>query len=114
MTDSDSTIILAGRVIGFTPPTQGQIEAMARIGKTLQRGSDDEPSDFWITQLDRIGRLLEAMINPADRELVDDLYLTGKIDHNDLLGAIMTKVKATAPAATEAATKANKARVQRK
>lgn len=115
MTDSDSTILLAGRVIGFVPPTQGQIEVMARIGKTLQRGSDDEPTEFWITQLDRIGRLLEAMIIEGDRELVDTLYLTGKINHTDLLTAIMTKINETAVASEDKAiAKANKARVQRK
>lgn len=115
MTDSDNTIILAGRVVGFTPPTQGQIEAMARIGRTLARGSDDEPTDFWVTQLDRIGRLLESLVNVGDRETVDDLYLTGKISHTDLLNAIMMKINSAAVASEEkAVTKANKARVQRK
>lgn len=112
MTDSVKTIVLAGRVIGFTPPTQGQIEAMARIGKSLQRGSDDEPMDFWITQLDRIGTLLESLIAEGDRETVDTLYLTGKISHTDLLTAVMNKIKADKPEVKDA--KANKARVQRK
>ena len=113
MTDSVKTIILAGRVIGFTPPTQGQIEVMARIGKSLQRGTDDEPMDFWITQLDRIGTLLESLIAEGDREVVDMLYLTGKISHTDLLTAVMDKVKADKPVEVKDA-KANKARVQRK
>lgn len=113
MTDSDNTIILAGRVIGFTPPTQGQIESMARIGKTLQRGTDDAPTDFWVTQLDRIGTLLESMVDEKDRDLVDQLYLTGKISHTDLLTAIMTRVKENSPD-EDSKPKANKARVQRK
>lgn len=113
MTDSDNTIILAGRIVGFTPPTQGQIESMARIGKTLQRGTDDAPSEFWVTQLDRIGTLLESMIDEKDRDLVDQLYLTGKLSHAELLTAIMTKVKENSPDEAKEP-KANKARVQRK
>lgn len=114
MTDSDNTIILAGRVVGFIPPTQGQIESMVRIAKTLQRGTDDSPSDFWVTQIHRIGTLIDSLIAETDRELVDELYLTGKISSMEALQAIMGKVNANAEASeNKAIAKASKTRVRR-
>lgn len=110
MSETDDTIILAGRVVGFIPPTQGQVEAMIRIARTMQRGTDDETNEFWHKQIDRIGTLLDSMIAEGDRDLVDDLYLTGKIDHATLMKAIMTKVKERADQAEGRAVEAeNKA-----
>lgn len=117
MTDVDNTIILAGRVVGFTPPSQGQLEIMVRIGRTIRSSTDDDATEFWQTQINRIGILLESLINEGDRETVDNLYLTGKIDHNALLGAILAKVKDNAVASEDKAiakAKASPVRVQRK
>ena len=116
--NDDNTLILAGRVVRFTPPTSGQIEAMIRIGRSVSKGTDDQPNDFWVKQIDRIGTLLESMIAEGDRDTVDELYLTGKIDHSELLSAIMKKVEANAAKsedkAIDKAKKANGARVTRK
>lgn len=110
MSETDNTIILAGRVVGFIPPTQGQIEAMIRIGRTMQRGTDDDNSEFWHKQIERIGTLLDSMIAEGDRDLVDELYLTGKIDHATLMKTILTKVKESADQAEGQAVEAeNKA-----
>lgn len=110
MSETDNTIILAGRVVGFIPPTQGQIEAMIRIGRTMQRGTDDDTSEFWHKQIERIGTLLDSMIAEGDRDLVDELYLTGKIDHATLMKTILTKVKESADQAEGRAVEAeNKA-----
>lgn len=117
MTETDNTIILAGQVVGFIHPTQGQIEAMIRIGQTLKAGTDDEPGEFWLKQIHRIGKLLDSLIEPGDQDIVDDLYLTGKISHVDLLTQIMAKVNANAAESEDKAiAKAKKAtvRVQRK
>lgn len=117
MSESDNTIDLAGHQVGFIPPTQGQIEAMIRISRSVNRGGDDS-REFWLKQIGRIGDLLENMIVEADREQVEDLYVTGKIDHSTLLSAILTKVNANAEASEDKAiAKAKKvsgARVQRK
>ncbi len=117
-TEKTHTIILAGRVIGFTPPTTGQIEAMIRIGRSVKKGTDDAPEDFWVKQIDRVGTLLESLIIEADRDLVDELYLTGKIDHSTLLTEILKKVKDEAEESEDKAVakakKANPARVARK
>jgi hypothetical protein len=113
----DDTIILAGRVVGFIAPTQGQMEAMIRIARTIARGSDDDTTDFWHKQIDRIGTLLESMIAEGDRDTVDQLYLTGKIDHTTLMTTIMAKVNANAVKSEDKAiakAKANVARVRRK
>lgn len=115
MTETENTILLAGRVIGFIPPTQGQIEAMIRIGRTLQRGTDDDGNEFWMKQIDRIGTLLESLIAEGDRDLVDELYLTGKISHTDLLKEIMAKVERNAEKSEDKAiAKAKTASVKRK
>jgi len=114
----DNSIILAGRVVGFIPPTQGQMEALIRIGRTLERGTDDGRQDFWMKQIDRIGTLLESLIAEGDRDTVDQLYLTGKIDHSELIRAIMGKMSSNAEKSeNKAIAKAKKvagARVQRK
>ena len=117
MTETDNTILLAGRVVGFIPPTQGQMESMIRISRTISRGTDDDAKEFWEKQIDRIGMLLESMVAEADRDLVDELYLTGKISHADLMTAIMTKVNENAVASEDKTidkAKANVARVRRK
>lgn len=115
---TDNTLILAGRVVGFIPPTQGQIEAMIRIVRSTQKGADDQPSDFWIKQIGRVGDLLEQMIVEGDREAVEDLYVSGKLDHSSLISAIMAKVEQNAVGSEDKAiAKAKKvtgARVQRK
>lgn len=114
MTDFDNTIILAGRVVSFVFPTQGQIESMVRIARTLERGADDAPVDFWMTQISRIGMLIDALIAPGDQETVDELYLTGKISSLEVLKEIMAKVNASAQAAEgKANPKASKTRVRR-
>jgi hypothetical protein len=116
--ETDNTIILAGRVIQFIPPTQGQVEQMVRIARSTQRGADDAPSDFWVKQIGRIGDLLEQMIVEGDREAVEDLYVEGKLDHTALVTAILTKVRENAEKSEDKAiAKAKKvtgARVQRK
>lgn len=111
---TDNTIILAGRVIGYIPPTQGQLEAMVRISRTLQAGTDDDPAEFWVKQINRIGTLIESLIEENDRELVDELYLTGKVSHTDLLTEIMKKVNANAVKSEDQAIAKAKARVKRK
>lgn len=114
--ETANTIILAGRVIGFIHPTQGQIEALIRISHTLQSGTDDSQQEFWIKQIRRIGTLLDSLIAEADQELVEDLYLTGKISHSDLLTAILTKINSQAEKSEDKAiakAKANTARVKR-
>ena len=111
------TIILAGRVVGFIPPTQGQMEAMIRIGRTIARGTDDDTMEFWHKQVDRVGTLLDSLIAEGDRDLVDQLYLTGKIDHSTLLRAILAKINSNAEQSEDKAiakAKANTARVRRK
>lgn len=117
-TDDKNTLILAGRVVAFIPPTQGQIEAMIRIGRSVRRGDDDADPEFWIKQIDRIGTLLESLIAEGDRDTVDELYLTGKISHADLLTQILRKVEQNATESEDKAIakakKANPARVARK
>ena len=117
MTETDNTIILAGRVIGFIHPTQGQMEIMLRIANTIHLGPEDDKGGFYAKQIDRIGTLLEAMIAEPDRDLVDNLYLTGKINHSMLLGAILAKVTENAEKSEDKAiakAKANTDRVRRK
>lgn len=112
--DTDNTIILAGRVVRFTPPTQGQIESMVRIARTLREGPEDAPTEFWVTQVSRIGLLIDSLIAEGDRETVDTLYLTGKISAADALKAIIEKTNANAKnSEQQTVVKANKTRVRR-
>lgn len=113
----ENTIELAGKTIRFIRPTQGQIEAMVRIGYGLRRMGEDGPNDFWIKQLDRMGTLMESLIHEDDRDTVDMLYLTGQVEHVTLLKAIMGQLDEQAVAsenkAIAKAKKSNPARVRR-
>lgn len=113
-----NTLILAGRVVRFIPPTTGQIEAMIRIGRSVKKGTDDHDPEFWVKQIDRVGTLLESLIAEGDRDTVDELYLTGKIDHSTLLTAVLKAVEANAEQSEDKAIakakKAAPARVSRK
>jgi hypothetical protein len=115
MTESGNTILIGGRVIGFIPPTEGQVQQMIRISRTLQTGPDDSPTEFWAKQIGRIGDLLDAMIVEADQPIVDALYTQGKITHTDLIRAIFAKINTNAQESeNKAISKAKATRVQRK
>lgn len=87
------TAIVGGRVIGVLEPTEGQWEAIIRIQKTLARSTDDDTTEFYAKQIDRVGTLLENLIEEKDRDLVDQLFLTGKISSTDLMSAIFGALK---------------------
>lgn len=111
------TIELDGQTVRFVRPTDGQVQALIRIGFGLRRMNDDTPKDFWVKQLDRMGTVLESVIHEDDRDMVDQLYLTGKIDHSQLLRAIMGQLQDEAVASEDKAIakakKSNPARVRR-
>ena len=114
-TDSNDTLILAGRAVRFIQPTQGQIEMLIRIARSTQNSDEPENSDFWLKQVGRIGDLLEQLIAEGDRDAVDDLYIKGKINHSDLIKAILAKMEANAVKSEDKAiAKAKTARVARK
>lgn len=115
MTDSAESYpaTVAGRVIGVYRPTQGQFEAMLRMRSTLLRGTDDDKHDFYARQVDRIGTLLESLIQESDRDLVDTLVLTGKVDMQGLMSAMFAALEPAEKPKPVAAKKAVKARVPR-
>lgn len=109
-----STIIIAGRVLGFLKPTQGQLESMVRISKTISRGTDDDKQEFWLKQIDRLGTLIESMIAEGDRDTLDQLMLTGKTDSGEVMAAILKAVQDGEPGGAVEPVKVAKVRVQRK
>lgn len=90
MTEQKSTFVvdLHGRDVTFTYPTSGQVESMVRIATSLNV-DDEEGSGYWIRHIQRLNRLLNALIDPADHDYVDDLYDTGKISSSELLKIIL-------------------------
>lgn len=118
MTDESvnpNRIIIAGRVLGFTPPNQGQFESMVRISRAITRGAEDADSGFWEKQIDRVGTLIESMIDEGDRDVLDNLLLTGKTNSNELMTEILAKTRQIQQASGETKlVKVAKARVQRK
>jgi hypothetical protein len=109
--------VLAGKSIRFTRPTDGQVQALIRIGFGLKRMDDSTPKDFWVKQLDRMGTLLESLIHEDDRDAVDQMYLTGQVDHTELIRAVMGTLEKEAEASEDKAIakakKSNPARVRR-
>lgn len=114
---NEYTIELVGKPVRFTRPTEGQVQALIRIGFGLKRMDDDSPKDFWVKQLDRMGTLLESLIHEDDRDFVDQMYLTGKVDHSMLIQAVMGQLEKVAEdsenKAIAKAKKSNPARVRR-
>lgn len=106
--------LIAGHVIGVHVPSQGQFEALLRLRSTLARGTDDDRHDFYARQIDRIGTLLESLIQESDRDLVDQLVLTGKVDMQGLMAAILAAPKPTEEVKPVVVKKAVKARAPRK
>lgn len=116
MTDNKTgkTILVGGRILGFTPPKQGHLESMVRISRSIKSGTDDDSSEFWQKQVYRIGTLIESLIDEGDRELLDELMLTGKTNTNELLAAIFDALKEDEPVkAAGPAKKANAVRVRK-
>jgi hypothetical protein len=64
----ENIMVLAGKSIRFTRPTDGQVQALIRIGFGLKRMDDSTPKDFWVKQLDRMGTLLESLIHEDEKE----------------------------------------------
>lgn len=92
-TEEYAPVTIGGRIIGVRKPTSGQFEAMARIARTISRGTDDDRADFWMTQVDRLGTLLESLIAEDDRDIVDRMFLEGKIETKDLLSVMFSAWK---------------------
>lgn len=119
-TEEYAPVTIGGRIIGVRKPTSGQFEAMARIARTISRGTDDDRADFWMTQVDRLGTLLESLIAEDDRDIVDRMFLEGKIETKDLLSVMFSAWKtdddADQPETLEsiAKVKASTTRVRRK
>jgi hypothetical protein len=60
-----------------------QMMLLAREAKVLQR--DDISADRQLTAVDRMFRILEsAIVQPSDREFLEDLMLDGELDLREL------------------------------
>jgi hypothetical protein len=108
---------LAGHTISVSKPNDGQLQALMRISQTITRAGEDGDLQFYAKQLYRVGTLLESLILPEQRELVEELFDTGQTDYGTLTRTILGAF-ASEPAGevnnTVAAVKANTARVKRK
>jgi hypothetical protein len=88
----NGVVELGGRMITFLKPTDGQLELLARVKRTLARGTDDAPADFWATQIDRLGQLLDNLIVEADRDIVEKMIIEGKIGSVEILQALFASI----------------------
>lgn len=88
----NGVVDLGGRLITFSKPTDGQIEMLARVQKSIARGTDDAPGDFWATQIDRLGTLLDNLIAPADLPIVENMMMKGTISSVDILRALFAAI----------------------
>lgn len=113
LNDKYRVALIGGRMISVSRPTDGQYEALARIARTIGRGTDDDKADFWAKQVDRLGILMESLIAEGDRDLADQLVLTGKTTMVEMLKAILGAWNEP-EAKPVKATKASVTRVQRK
>lgn len=82
------TVDIGGRQISLTKPNEGQMEMLARIQRTLARGTDDSKADFWAKQVDRLGTLLDSLMTEDDLDIVEQMLLKGQISHVDILNGV--------------------------
>jgi hypothetical protein len=76
-----------GRSIVIRQLVDAQIMLLAREAKVLQR--DDVPVDRKINGVDRMFRILEsAVVQPEDREFLDDLMVDGELDLKELVSFV--------------------------
>jgi hypothetical protein len=72
-----------GRNIVVRKIIDTQMMLLAREAKVLQR--DDISADRQLTAVDRMFRILEsAIVQPSDREFLEDLMLDGELDLREL------------------------------
>lgn len=77
---------------------QGQIEALFRIQRSIAVAGDRDNS-FYGRQLGRLGDLIDSLfVSDEDRDLIDSMFLTGKIETNKLLNAVFAAYNAHATA----------------
>lgn len=82
-------VTLAGNVFAVKPMTDGQIESMFRIQRSLSLAGDFDMA-FYGRQVGRFGSLLDSLFtSDADRDKVDDLFLTGQLSTGELLRVIL-------------------------
>lgn len=89
MTTPDDTgretriVDVRGRNIVVRKIIDTQMMLLAREAKVLQR--DDVSSDRQLTAVDRMFRILEsAIVQPSDKEFLEDLMLDGELDLREL------------------------------
>jgi hypothetical protein len=105
-------VLIGGRMILVSKPSEGQYEALARISRTIARGTDDDQAEFWSKQVDRIGTLMESLIAEDEVDIVDQMVLTGKTTMSEMLKAILGAWDTADDKPTQAKASAN--RVKRK
>lgn len=82
-------VTLAGNVFAVKPMTDGQIESMFRIQRSLTLAGDFDMK-FYGRQIGRFGSLLDSLLtSDEDRDKVDDLFLTGQLSTGELLKIIL-------------------------
>lgn len=82
-------VTLAGNVFAVKPMTDGQIESMFRIRRSLTMAGDFDTA-FYGRQIGRFGALLDSLFtSDEDREKVDDLFLTGQTSTSELLQVLL-------------------------
>lgn len=76
-----------GRQVVVRKIIDTQMMLLAREAKVLQR--DDITADRQLTAVDRMFRILEsAIVQPSDREFLEDLMLDGELDLRELTGFV--------------------------
>lgn len=87
------TMTLAGREIGFKRPVLGQVILLQRMAirsrAAAESAEPDDRADHMTTIMIRTLDFIETLIlDPADRDFVEEQMMAGNIDYPDLLKAL--------------------------
>ncbi len=87
------TMELAGRQVGFKRPTLGQVIMLQRMATRSRAAAENSQSDDRVDHMTNIMvktlDFIETLIlEPEDREFVEEQMIAGTIDYTDLLAAL--------------------------
>lgn len=99
---TDLTMTIAGETFPIKPMTDGQVESMFRIQRSLA-AAGGENTAFYARQIGRMGDLIDNILaKEADIDRLDRLYLSGKASTVEVLKMLFVAYQASTDEDTEA------------
>jgi hypothetical protein len=91
---TDPTVTIAGQTFPIRRMSDGQVESLFRIQRSLASAGDSNAT-FYGRQLARMGDLIDGLLsNEADVDRLDKLFLAGETSTAELVSLVFAAYKA--------------------